>query len=225
MRKLISTILLFVALAGSSQCVISIDSTGEKILIINTGTQIFMDALTSSHPLWDVDLDSIGFTEKQLLKQLYGCDVPITSSVGTIAKVRSLITAAQNALEARAKLSGALFTGAFGYANGMGALVTQLTSKSTAVTINNMVGKITTHTSAMAIGTRVTFTVNNSLVTSTDFVHVGISGVVGQPDGRNYDVTRTSTSNGSFTITIANVSGVLLSQAIQIDFIVIKGNG
>lgn len=225
MKKLLAILFLLVSISSSSQCVITIDSSGaeQRLIITNNGINAHDGEFKAGHSLWNVDFDSVTVADQQaILTVAPGCLVPVTSSVSTGRKIRTLITAAQNALEARAKLSGALFTGAFGYDNGMGALVTQLTSKSTAVTINNLVGKITTHNASLAAGAEVTFTVNNSLVTATDYVDVGISsgGTIGA-----YHVFRSSTSNGGFTITISNLTLGILSQAIQIDFIVIKGNG
>lgn len=107
-----------------------------------------------------------------------------------------------------------------GYATGSGGTVTQLTSKSTGVTLNKACGQITTHNAALAAGAEVTFTVTNSTVAATDIPVVAISsgGTAG-----SYGVWATAVAAGSFAITLSNLSAGSLSQAIVINFAVIKG--
>ncbi len=111
-------------------------------------------------------------------------------------------------------------SGGLGYGTGSGGTVTQLTSKSTAVTLNRPSGQITMNNSALASGASVTFTLYNTLIdrTSGDVVYVTqIGGTT-----LNYRV-RAVTENVACYITIENVSGGSLSEALQLNFIVLKG--
>lgn len=57
-----------------------------------------------------------------------------------------------------------------GYEAGAGGAVVQITSASTAVTLNKMCGRITTVVQSLAIGAIASFTVNNSNVAATDVI-------------------------------------------------------
>lgn len=103
-----------------------------------------------------------------------------------------------------------------GYGSGAGGTVTQATSKSTAVTLNKPTGKITMNAAALAAGATVAFTVNNSIVAAVD-VPVVIS------TNGNYSARAYGTGSGSFVISLKNESGVSLSDAVIINFAIIKG--
>lgn len=113
-----------------------------------------------------------------------------------------------------------LTTSAFGYTAGAGGTVTQLTNKATGVTLNKLSGQITTSNAALAAAAEVTFTVTNNTVATTDVPCVAHAsgGTAGA-----YDVFVAAVGNGSFAITVANMSAGSLSQAIVINFVVIKG--
>ena len=105
-------------------------------------------------------------------------------------------------------------TSGIGYATGAGGTVTQLTSKSTGVTIDKITGLITTHSAALAAGAVVTFTVTNSAVSLYDIPIVNaISGTNGA-----YAVSISGIAFGSFEISIRNLTAGSLSEAIQLRF-------
>ena len=106
-------------------------------------------------------------------------------------------------------------TGGLGYGTGSGGAVTQITSKSTAVTLNKTNGTITTSNAALGAGATATFTVTNSTMTATDVVLV-------MARNANYSVRANDPAAGSFTITLKNESGGSLSDAVVINFAVIK---
>lgn len=108
--------------------------------------------------------------------------------------------------------------GKLGYTSG-GASVTQLTSKATAVTINSTSGTIVTHTSSLAAGAEVAFTVNNSAVSASDIIVLHrISG------GSNtaYHVEVAAVAAGSFSVLLTNLSTGALSQALTLRFMVLS---
>lgn len=113
------------------------------------------------------------------------------------------------------------FQGSFGARTGVGngAVVTQTTSLSTAVTINNICGQINTFTSALAGGLNVVFNVNNSFVTSTDMVVVCWSN---NPWSGNIPIWVTGIFAGVFQIAYTNLGALTSSQTGRINFFVIK---
>lgn len=107
-----------------------------------------------------------------------------------------------------------------GYYSGLGGTVTQATSKSTGVTLNKLTGQITLSNEALAAAAEVTFTVTNSTVEATDCVVINHAntGTAGA-----YIVSANSIASGSFAVTVSNSSAGSLSEAIVLNFIVIKG--
>ena len=101
-----------------------------------------------------------------------------------------------------------------------GGTVTQATSKSTAVTLNAESGQITMNAAQLDAGVEVSFSVINSKVAATDVV-VACHGSAGTAGA--YIVSANSIAAGSFKITVSNVSGGSLSEAIVINFVALKG--
>ena len=99
------------------------------------------------------------------------------------------------------------------------ATVTQLTSKSTAVTANGRTGQITGNAAALAQGTSVTFTVNNTFVSAADTIILNIkSGATA--DTYTYNVS--AVNSGSFNIQLRNFTNTSRSDAVVFNFAVIK---
>jgi len=106
-----------------------------------------------------------------------------------------------------------------GYTAEAQGTVTQLTDKSTAVTLNKSAGRITMNNASLTTATNATFTLNNSLISANDTVILTISG--GQATAGSYNVFANSLSAGSVSITLRNISGGTLSEAIVINFALI----
>ena len=109
--------------------------------------------------------------------------------------------------------------GSLGYSRAGQGTVTQLTSKSTAVTLNKSAGRITMNNAALATATNATFTLNNNLISANDAVILTISG--GQATPGSYNVFANSLAAGSVSITLRNISGGSLSEAVVINFALI----
>lgn len=143
-----------------------------------------------------------------------------TTAQGGLTVEASLVTfSSQITCTNSIKSTGA--SGGIGYGTGSGGTVTQLTSKSTAVTLNKINGTITMNNASLAANAVVFFTVNNSVVSSTDGVVVNHSngGTLG-----DYSIQgNVFPSGGALTIAVRNVTAVALAVAIEIKFIVIKG--
>jgi hypothetical protein len=112
-------------------------------------------------------------------------------------------------------------TGKIGYLTGAGGAVTQLTSKSTSVTLNKTTGQITMHNAGLTHDTTVSFTLNNSKIEAGDVLILNhISG------GTNFGsyLLNARTAAGSAIIDVRNIvnTNTTLSEAIVIAFAVIK---
>lgn len=110
-------------------------------------------------------------------------------------------------------------SGTLGYTAAAQGTVTQLTDKSTAVTLNRSAGRITMNGAALATATNATFTLNNSFISANDTVILTISG--GQATPGSYNVFANSLSAGAVSITLRNISGGSLSEAIVVNFALI----
>jgi len=106
-----------------------------------------------------------------------------------------------------------------GYSAAAQGAVTQATSKSTAVTLDKSAGRITMNNASLATATNATFTLNNSIIGANDAVILTISG--GQATPGSYNVFANSLTAGSVSITLRNISGGSLSEAVVINFAIV----
>lgn len=110
--------------------------------------------------------------------------------------------------------------GGLGYGAGSGGTVTQSTSKSTAVTLNSPTGQITMNNAALAGNTTIGFTLNNSTMGPNDVLVASIN--ANSPNAALYFVKGIAST--AATILVTNTSGGSLSDAVIINFAVIKGS-
>jgi hypothetical protein len=106
-----------------------------------------------------------------------------------------------------------------GYTAAAQGTVTQLTSKSTAVTLNKPAGVITMNNAALNTATNATFTLNNSFISANDTIILTISG--GQATPGSYNVFANALTTGSVSITLRNISGGSLSEAVVINYAIL----
>lgn len=105
-----------------------------------------------------------------------------------------------------------------GYVTGAGGTVTQATSKATGVTLSKASGAITMNNAALAAGTIVSFVLTNTAIAATDVLilnHIS-GGTVG-----SYSLNAQCAA-GSATINVRNNTAGSLSEAIVIQFALIK---
>lgn len=106
----------------------------------------------------------------------------------------------------------------FGYASGQGGTVAQATSKATGVTLSKACGAITMDAGALAAGTIVSFVLTNTKIAATDVLILNhISG--GTPGSYSLNARCAA---GSATIDVRNNTAGSLSEAIVIQFVLIK---
>ncbi len=91
--------------------------------------------------------------------------------------------------------------------------VTQLTSKTTAVTLNKRSGIITTNSAALAAGASASFTFNNSRYKAGDAV------IVTTRNNANYSVRAGGSADGVITVTVKNETAGSLGDPVFIDFV------
>ena len=105
-----------------------------------------------------------------------------------------------------------------GYTTDAQGTVTQATSKSTGVTLNKSAGQITMNNASLATATNVTFTLTNSFISANDvlILNVGSGATAGA-----YNCWVSGLSAGSASITLRNISGGSLSEAVVINFALI----
>lgn len=163
--------------------------------VVGSGTQTFRVASSGTAGTSITWVQPLEFNSSSI-----SFNVPITTSVKSLSPVAGV-----------------------GYATNAGGAITQLTSKSTAVTLNNICGKIQMAASSLAANTNVSFTLNNSTIAATDVVIVNASNVAGSaPTANTYIVVVDAVLAGSCRILVRNTSASSAAQALIINFAVIK---
>jgi hypothetical protein len=105
-----------------------------------------------------------------------------------------------------------------GYTAEAQGAVTQATDKSTAVTLNKPAGRITMNGAALAGNTAVTFTLNNLFISANDIVIVNVS--AGGTAGA-YTTYVSSMTAGAVALTLRNLTGGSLSEAVVLNYAII----
>ena len=105
-----------------------------------------------------------------------------------------------------------------GYTATAQGTVTQATSKSTAVTLNKPAGRITLNAASLSASTNVSFTLNNSLISTNDVL---ILNVASGATAASYNLWVDSLSAGSASITLRNTTAGALAEAVVINFALI----
>ena len=102
-----------------------------------------------------------------------------------------------------------------------GAVTQGGSAKTTGVTLSQMQGVITMDDAQLNAGVEVAFVVTNTLVELTDTVVLAIQsgGTAGE-----YFAHVVTVANGSFTIGVSNLSGSNASDAVIINFYVLRGD-
>lgn len=167
---------------------------------LNAGTGIFLSSSNGNVTISTAPgsgVQSVGVTSTSLTVS----GSPITTEGTITVNLSSAIVANTTGL---------------GYATGTGGIVTQLTNRTTGVTINKLTGAITL-VNAAGTTTWQSFTVTNNTVAATDVI------IINQKSGTNkYRAIITNVAAGSFQITFASTSGTVVDAPV-FNFAVIKG--
>jgi len=136
--------------------------------------------------------------------------------------IRGNVLAVQLAnLEATGSITSNTQTQPMGYRTGSGDSVTQLTDKTTSVTLNRPTGRIITANSSLLSGFQNSFTLINDTISSTDVVIVNHA--AGGGEGF-YFVHAVNIQEGNCQIMIHNRSGATRQHPIELNFAVIRGS-
>ena len=159
----------------------------------------------------------------QTFKDISSSGLTVTTN-NTITFNQERITSLDNATigaTTAAAVTGTnvLATTTLGYKAGSGGTVTQGTNKTTGVTLNKINGEIVMHNDALSDDATAAFTLTNSTIAATDVVIVNVASV---GTAGAYQVTVGAVAAGSCSISVLNVSGGSLSEAIKLNFAVIK---
>ena len=110
-------------------------------------------------------------------------------------------------------------TDEIGYAAAAQGTVTQLTDKSTGVTLNKSAGQITMNNATLNATTNVAFVLTNSLLSAKDVVIVNVAG--GTAATTSYNCWVSGHAAGSATIVLRNITAGSLSEAVVLNFAII----
>lgn len=133
-----------------------------------------------------------------------------TTADGATAPTEALrIDASQNVSVTAAAL--------LGYGTGAGGTVTQLTSKSTGVTLNKPTGRITMNNEALDGASSVEFTLTNSVIPAAAVV------MVTPYNNSNYRAACINVAAGSCVIRVTNITALSKSEAVELNFNVFSG--
>ena len=111
-----------------------------------------------------------------------------------------------------------------GYSSAAQGTVTQLTSKSTGVTLNKSAGRITMNDAALAGATAVSFILTNSLIRANDTIIVCVSSNTTGSTAGAYTTYVSYLAAGSALITLRNLTAsTSYSEAVIINFAIIHG--
>jgi len=111
-----------------------------------------------------------------------------------------------------------------GYSVSAQGAVTQLTDKSTGVTLNKSVGRITMNAAALAGSTAVSFTLTNNLISTNDTMIVCVSSNTTGSAAGAYTTYVSYLAAGSALITLRNLTAsTSYSEAVIINYAIIHG--
>ena len=110
-----------------------------------------------------------------------------------------------------------------GYSAAAQGSVTQLTDKSTGVTLNKSAGRITMNNAALAGGAVASFVLTNSLISTNDTIIVCVSSNTTGSAAGAYTTYISYLSAGTALISLRNLSATSYSEAVIINYTVIHG--
>ena len=110
-----------------------------------------------------------------------------------------------------------------GYSTAAQGAVTQLTDKSTGVTLNKSAGRITMNNAALAGGAVASFTLTNSLISTNDTIVVCVSSNTTGSAAGAYTTYISYLSAGTALISLRNLSATSYSEAVIINYAIIHG--
>ncbi len=176
--------------AAFSTLLSSLTALATPSALTSTSLNVFASTVSGA------TLMGFGTTGDVTLKNRAGTDVIVVGPNSTAVSVAGALTLLAGALSSSATLG-------IGYKTGAGGLVTQGSNRTTAVTLNTVVGAITGQATSLAASTSASFTVVNTTVAATDLV---LLSVVSGPTANTSVFSVSAVNSGNFVIRAANVS-------------------
>jgi len=175
--------------------------------------------------------DPITYTKLNLLAQptvaaIAANDVTTSTISNNAVTLPKIVAAAANNTFLARYTSGAgnyetlvTTTTGLGFYTGAGGTITQATSKATAFTLSKMCGQITTAADALGAATIVSSTWTNTHIAATDVV------IINHKSGGTLAAYTINVAclSGTATLSIRNNTAGSLSEALVLNFVVIKG--
>ena len=145
----------------------------------------------------------------------------ITTGAQTIPGAKTFPAAAvfSAGLTSAAGVTSSSTSAGVGYATGAGGTISQITSKSTGVTLNKICGQVTMHNAALNATTGVNFTLSNTSIAAVDGVQVWI---VSGATANSYSIGVDAVAANSCSINVYNRTAGPLSEAVVLGFAVYK---
>lgn len=211
---------------GATQAFAAMTATTHNGLTITTttGTLTLANAKTVTHnattTFAGVDGKTLAINNSLTLAGTDSTTQTFPTTNASIARTDAAQTFTGTQTFAGAALSSSASAG-IGYATGAGAggAVTQITSRTTTVTLNAITGAITLFTAAPpTVGTWQTFTLTNSSIAATDVLVVSVKSAT-----NTYVAAASAMGAGGAQISIVSVNGTA-SDTPVINFAIIKGS-
>jgi hypothetical protein len=193
-------------LANVTTCQVfsNVSSGAVNVDFINTGTLNLCDHSGTGAPGYN---DNAGSTYRRT-------DGGVGSSL-YVKETATLATGWTPVLSGEGSIKSSSPTAGLGYATGAGGAATQLTSRTTGVTLNKVCGAITLFSAAGATA-YTSFTVTNSAVAANDVIRVSVKSATNK-----YLVFVTAVASGSFEITFNTTVGTSVDSPV-FSFSIIK---
>lgn len=142
-----------------------------------------------------------------------------SSVLVSVANTANVVTISANTVSTTTGILSSSTAG-IGFTTGAGGTVTQLTDKSTDVTLNKICGQITMNNASLAGGAIVSFGLNNTTIDPQDVLILNhVSGGTAGAYALN-----AQPSADQATINVTNITGGALGEAIVIGFVVVKAS-
>ena len=202
--------------------------TSTKLNLLSTpsvtiGNSEVVTATISDNAVTTAKIAALAVTSAELAADAVTTAKVLDNNV-TIAKI--VAAGANNTFLARSTTGAGNYealdttTTGLGYYTGAGGEVSQLTSKATAITLNKVCGEITTFGDTLNANTIVSAVWYNTRIYTSDVVIINhkSGGTIGA-----YTFNVSCILNGAATLTIRNNTASPLSEALVLNFAVIKG--
>ena len=194
--------------------VLQVGSATRRIRMLEAGSNLYLQAGTVGASTANGNFFFTGYNGQELTSFNVNAEQHGFYAGGTM---RLYVYGAGVTLVGAALVNGTL---GYGGAGGIGGSVTQAGGKAAAVTLDKVCGQVTMDAAALPAGASVGFTLNCSKIAATDTVIVNIAG--GAADSSAYGVSVGRMAAGSCDIVVRNGSGGALSEALLLNFAVLK---